>query len=101
MPFNIAISDSSQDKKLKGIITDGDLRRAIEKHHEKIFKLNAKNIMTQNPRIVSIDAKAIEAEELCNKHKITSLIVTDEKQNVTGVFQIYNLSKVWASCLIQ
>ena len=83
-----------ENKKLKGIITDGDLRRAIEKYHEKLFKLQAKNIMTQNPRTISKDAKAIEAEELCNKYKITSLVVTDKNQSVTGVFQIYNLSKV-------
>ena len=83
-----------ENKKLKGIITDGDLRRAIEKHHEKLFKLQAKNIMTQNPRTISKDAKAIEAEELCNKYKITSLVVTNKNQSVTGIFQIYNLAKV-------
>ena len=79
--------------KLKGIITDGDLRRAIEKYKEKVFALEAKNIMILNPKTISKNARVIEAEELCNKYKITSLMVTD-KQKVAGVFQIYNIVKV-------
>ncbi len=82
-----------EHKKLKGIITDGDLRRSIERHKTKLFFLKAKNIMTKNPRTIGKNAKVIEAEELCNRYKITSLVVT-EKQRVTGVFQIYNLAKV-------
>jgi arabinose-5-phosphate isomerase len=80
-------------KKLKGIITDGDLRRAIEKYHERLFSLLAKDIMTDHPKTINKEAKAIEAEEACNKYKITSLIVL-EKQYVKGVFQIYTLSTV-------
>ena len=83
----------SDNKKLKGIITDGDLRRAIEKYHEKLFGLQAKNIMTQHAKTISKNAKVVEAEDLCNKHKITSLIVM-EKQRMIGVFQIYNIAKV-------
>lgn len=83
----------SDNKKLKGIITDGDLRRAIEKYKEKLFKLNAGSIMTKNAKTIRKDAKVIEAEELCNKYKITSLIVT-EKQRMIGVFQIYTIAKV-------
>lgn len=83
----------SDNRKLQGIITDGDLRRAIEKYHEKLFSLKASNIMTKNAKTIGKDAKVIEAEELCNKHKITSLIVM-EKQRMIGVFQIYNIAKV-------
>ncbi|TAL61051.1 MAG: KpsF/GutQ family sugar-phosphate isomerase [Bacteroidetes bacterium] len=83
----------SGNKKLKGIITDGDLRRAIEKYKEKLFSLKAGNLMTKNAKTIGKDAKVIAAEELCNKHKITSLIVM-EKQRMIGVFQIYNLAKV-------
>ena len=83
----------SENKKLKGIITDGDLRRAIERYKAKLFTLQAKNIMTKNPRTIGKDAKVIEAEELCNKYKITSLVVTD-KQKAVGVFQIYTAAKV-------
>jgi arabinose-5-phosphate isomerase len=81
------------NKKLKGIITDGDLRRAIEKYQAKLFSLQAKHIMTTKVKTIGKDAKVIEAEDLCNKYKITSLIVM-EKQRMIGVFQIYNLAKV-------
>jgi arabinose-5-phosphate isomerase len=83
----------SDNKKLIGIITDGDLRRAIEKYHEKLFSLQAKNIMTKNVKTIGKNAKVIEAEGICNKNKITSLIVTEKKQMI-GVFQIYNIAKV-------
>lgn len=83
----------SDNKKLKGIITDGDLRRAIEKYKATLFSLKASSIMTKNAKTISKDAKVIEAEELCNKNKITSLIVT-EKQKIIGVFQIYTIAKV-------
>ncbi len=83
----------SDEKKLNGIITDGDLRRAIEKNKEKIFSLQAKDIMTRKAKTIGKDAKLIEAEVLCNKYKITSLVVT-EKSKIIGVFQIYNLAKV-------
>ncbi len=82
-----------EKNKLKGVISDGDLRRSIEKYKEKLFALYAKNIMTLQPRTISKNAKVIEAENLCNKHKITSLMVTD-KQKLIGVFQIYNIVKV-------
>ncbi|HNO70731.1 MAG TPA: KpsF/GutQ family sugar-phosphate isomerase [Bacteroidia bacterium] len=82
-----------EKNKLKGVISDGDLRRSIEKYKEKLFALYAKNIMTLQPRTISKNAKVIEAENLCNKHKITSLMVTD-KQKLIGVFQIYNIAKV-------
>lgn len=83
----------SDNKKLKGIITDGDLRRAIAKYREKIFSLQASSIMTKSIKTIGKDSKVIEAEELCNKYKITSLIVT-KNQRLLGVFQIYNLAKV-------
>ena len=82
-----------ENKKLKGIITDGDLRRAIEKHKEKIFSMQAKDIMTHKPRTIGKNSKVIEAEEICNRYKITSLVVT-EKRNIVGVFQIYTITKV-------
>ena len=83
----------SDSKKLKGIITDGDLRRAIEKYKARLFSLQARNIMTQKVKTIGKDAKVIEAEDLCNKYKITSLIVM-EKQRMIGVFQIYTIAKV-------
>jgi predicted transcriptional regulator len=48
--------------------------------------------MTTKVKTIGKNAKVIEAEDLCNKHKITSLVVM-EKQRMIGVFQIYNAAK--------
>ena len=68
------VCDSEQ--KVLGIITDGDLRRALENSKEEIFfSLSAIDIMTKNPKQISSDASLLEAEEMMNQHKITSLLV--------------------------
>jgi len=79
-----------QDKSVKGIITDGDLRRSMEKHKEKFFSLKASDIMTKNPKTVVKEMKMAEAEELMNEYKITSLLVT-KKGKIEGVVQLYSI----------
>ncbi len=76
---------------IKGVVTDGDLRRAMDKFAEKLFSLKAKDIMTPNPKTISKTMKMAEAEELMTKHKITSLLVA-EKGKLAGVAQIYSVS---------
>jgi arabinose-5-phosphate isomerase len=77
--------------KISGIITDGDLRRAMDKHGEKLFSMKAVGIMTKKPRTISKEVKMAEAEELMTKHKITSLLV-EEKGKLIGVAQIYSVN---------
>ncbi len=76
---------------IKGVITDGDLRRAMDKYEAKLVTMKAREIMTSKPRIISKNMMMAEAEELMNEHKITSLLV-GEKGKLTGVVQIYNVS---------
>jgi arabinose-5-phosphate isomerase len=76
---------------LCGIVTDGDLRRAMDKFGERLFKLSASDIMTSNPKTINKQMKMAEAEELMTQHKITSLIVV-EKNKVIGVAQIYQVN---------
>lgn len=78
-----------ENESLVGIITDGDLRRSVEKHKEKVFQLKAKDIMTSNPISISEDKKIGEAEDLMRNKHINALIVTDEKEHVIGVLQFY------------
>ena len=67
------------DDKLLGIITDGDLRRMLEKSmpSEKII---AENIMTKSPITIEADALAVEALDILRKHDISQLVVTDKLQ---------------------
>ena len=78
---------------IKGIITDGDLRRAMDKYTSKLFEMNASQIMTSNPRVISKNMMMAEAEELMNAHKITSLLVGDKIKKLEGVIQIYSLNR--------
>jgi arabinose-5-phosphate isomerase len=78
--------------KVAGIITDGDLRRSMDKHTAKLFALTAKHIMTAKPRTINKKMMMAEAEELMNAHKITSLLVADNKGKLEGIVQIYSLN---------
>ena len=75
----------------KGIITDGDLRRHMEKDGAHFMSLTAKEIMGVHPKTISSEARLTEAEELMNTHKITTLLV-EESAQLVGVIQIYDLN---------
>jgi len=76
---------------IQGIITDGDIRRLMEREEESFFSLKAKDMMSKNPKIIKQDAKLIEASDIMGKNKINSLIVVDEKNRLTGIVQMYDL----------
>ncbi|MEI6508102.1 MAG: KpsF/GutQ family sugar-phosphate isomerase [Bacteroidota bacterium] len=78
---------------ISGIITDGDLRRAMDKFTSKLFDMNASEIMTSKPRLISKTMMMAEAEELMNTHKITSLLVADNTKKLIGIVQIYSIAK--------
>ena len=80
------------DNKFVGLITDGDLRRMLQKHGSKIVKLNAKDIMTVNPKSIEANTMAAEALHIMESHNITQLIVT-EKGEYKGIIHLHNLLK--------
>jgi arabinose-5-phosphate isomerase len=82
----------SEDRKLQGIITDGDIRRALVKNKETIFILFAKDIMTKNPRTTNKELRLTEAEELMDGNNIHQLVVVDENNRVEGILP-YRKSK--------
>ncbi|TNG91471.1 KpsF/GutQ family sugar-phosphate isomerase [Pasteurellaceae bacterium USgator11] len=75
-----------EDESLKGIITDGDIRRAFTAKGIKCVRLQAKDIMSSNPKTIQADAYLNQAEEYMRQHKIHSLIVL-EQQKVVGLFE--------------
>jgi arabinose-5-phosphate isomerase len=87
----LGIAIVTKNKHLVGIISDGDLRRAMDKHAENIFTLKAAQIMTANPKTIDKEIKMAEAEEMMTQFKIASLVVVDKKK-VIGVAQIYQVS---------
>lgn len=77
--------------KIAGIVTDGDVRRAMERLRGEFFNIRASDIATRNPKTISPDEKLIEAEKMMTRNKVTSLLVTDAAGKLTGVIQIYDI----------
>lgn len=80
----------NQGGHLSGIITDGDLRRLLEKTLD-IKNLIAKDLMTKNPKVINEDMLASFALQQMENYKITSLIVIDENQKPIGVVHLHDL----------
>nr|WP_139452034.1 KpsF/GutQ family sugar-phosphate isomerase [Campylobacter armoricus] len=82
-----------EDEKLVGIITDGDLRRALRANDKPRFDFKAKEIMSENPKTIEANAMASEAEELMLKHKIKEIVVTQDEK-IVGIIQLYAIGNM-------
>ena len=74
-----------QDNRVAGLITDGDIRRAMENSQDSFFSLCVADIMTTQPKMVSPDTKITEIERILHHHKIHSVLVTDAEQHLLGI----------------
>lgn len=81
----------NDQNELLGVITDGDLRRMLEKN-SSLEDVAASQIMSPHPKTIEADALAIDAMELMRKNNISQLLVTNEKQYV-GVIHLHDLIK--------
>ncbi|MFG5129987.1 KpsF/GutQ family sugar-phosphate isomerase [Campylobacter lari] len=82
-----------ENEKLVGIITDGDLRRALRANDKPRFDFKAKEIMSDSPKTIEASAMANEAEELMLKHKIKEIVVT-QNEKIAGIIQLYAIGNV-------
>ena len=80
----------SQEHKIIGIITDGDLRRMLN-NHPNPNGVTAREIMTLQPKSIGINNKAIEALELMRSNSISQLLVIDDEDHYQGVIHIHDL----------
>lgn len=81
------------DRKLLGVITDGDLRRGLEKWGEDFFSLKAADVMTLRPKTITKNVLAAKAVAMMEKYAITVLVVADEDGSVEGVLHLHDLLK--------
>jgi len=79
------------DGRLAGILTDGDLRRLMEKHRGATLEMTAGACMTKNPQTIGPQLLASEALNLMEKRKITSIVVVDAAGAVLGVVHLHDL----------
>lgn len=80
------------DGVLKGIVTDGDLRRLLEKRRD-IFEITASEIMSKNPKTIDKDELAAKALQIMEQYSITSLLIIDGKNSPTGIVHLHDLLK--------
>ncbi|WKZ32003.1 MAG: KpsF/GutQ family sugar-phosphate isomerase [Thermodesulfobacteriota bacterium] len=81
-----------EGERLAGVITDGDLRRALEKGSD-IMGLSAREVMHRNPKTIPGDSLAEAALRMMEEHSITSLFVTGEDGATVGVVHMHDLLK--------
>ena len=76
---------------LKGMITDGDLRRLMEKEKD-LSQLKASKMMAKNPKTIAKETLAAKAVQIMEEHSITSLIVSEEGQ-IQGIIHLHDILK--------
>jgi arabinose-5-phosphate isomerase len=79
------------DGKLLGIITDGDLRRVMQKRSENVLDLTAGDCMTKNPVTLSRSELAASALRVMEEKKITSVLIVDAEGKLEGVLHVHDL----------
>jgi arabinose-5-phosphate isomerase len=73
-----------------GLITDGDIRRAMEKWQSRFFDHTVEDIMTRTPKTVTPQTKITEIQNIMNKYKIHSVLVVDTEHHLLGVVDHYS-----------
>jgi len=79
------------NNKIIGIITDGDIRRSMESREKDFFNLKAEDLMSIHPKLIYDTDKLISASNIMSQHKINSLLVVNESNDLVGVVQVYDL----------
>ncbi len=78
------------EEKVIGIITDGDVRRAMENSQSRFFDLTVNDIMTRNPKIVTPETKISEIDEILQKNKIHAVLVVDDRNKLLGIVDSFS-----------
>ncbi len=78
------------DGRIAGLITDGDIRRAMERWQAEFFDRTVEDIMTREPKTVSPDTKISDIQRLQQAHKIHSVLVVDADRHLLGIVDHYS-----------
>ncbi|MBR3883277.1 MAG: KpsF/GutQ family sugar-phosphate isomerase [Bacteroidaceae bacterium] len=79
-----------ENGEILGVVTDGDIRRAMQRDQEHFFELTAKDLMSHNPQTIQETAKLTQAEQIMRKHNIHSLIVVNSEKQFVGVIDAFS-----------
>ena len=85
----LGLGVSLVDGKVEGLITDGDIRRAMERWQSEFFDKTMRDIMTIHPKCVSPQTKVTEIQRIMNKHKVHTVLVVDQERHLLGIVDHY------------
>jgi arabinose-5-phosphate isomerase len=86
----LGLGVSLEDNKVIGLITDGDIRRAMEKWQAQFFDKTVNDIMTRTPKTVLPTTKITEIQRIMHKYKVHTVLVVDEEKHLLGVVDHYS-----------
>lgn len=86
----LGLGVSLENEKVVGLITDGDIRRAMEKWQAQFFDKTVSDIMTTSPKTVSPNTKITEIQTIMHKYKIHTVLVVDSDNHLLGVVDHYS-----------
>jgi KpsF/GutQ family protein len=86
----LGLGVSIENDKVIGLITDGDIRRAMEKWQAKFFDHTVEDIMTRTPKTVLPNTKITEIQSIMHQYKIHTVLVCDKEQRLLGVVDHYS-----------
>ena len=86
----LGLGIAERNGEVAGLITDGDIRRAMEKWKAQFFDKTVSDIMTTHPKTVGIDTKISQVQNIMNRYKIHSVLVTDKNNRLLGVVDHYS-----------
>lgn len=87
----LGICVAVENGKVAGLVTDGDIRRAMENSQSRFFDLTVKDIMTRHPKTVSPDTKINEIDAILNSNKIHCVLVVDEGEHLLGIVDSFSI----------
>lgn len=82
---------AEEEGKVVGIVTDGDLRRAMEREGGGFFSLKVADVMTKNPKKASLDTKLHELDAMMKRSKIHSVLVEDAAGRLLGIVDSFSM----------
>ena len=77
------------ERRVEGILTDGDIRRAMERWQAEFFNHTVSDIMTRDPKIVSPKTRVTEIQRIMHLHKIHSVLVCNHQKQLLGIVDSY------------
>jgi arabinose-5-phosphate isomerase len=87
----LGITTVVEGERAIGIISDGDLRRLLERRGKDVLDLTAAECMTGNPKTIRADEFALKALNIMEQKKITALVVVDGEQRLCGIVHLHDL----------